>query len=445
MALWTILADNPAHLVTMAVLLTASAYFSLSETALFNLSREQLRKFRVARSPLRRLAASLMDDPRRLLVTVLFGNMIVNTGFFVTSVSLIARAAAVDPGHATAWASGLGLGSLVILIVCGEIVPKSVAAVMTERLAPVASPPLAALGYVVAPIRFVLGYAVVMPLARLASAGSRAPHAFVTKDELQAIVEVAAREGIVTTQESDMLADILDLGEMKVREVMMPRVEVIGCDRVTPMSVVLAVFRKMRMTKMVVFESTIDNIVGVVYAKTAFLNAGRSLSDLVQPVYFVPESKTVEGLLKDFRARKIQFAVAVDEYGGVAGIVSLEDCLEQVVGNIEDETDRPTVEEVRQAGASEYLLAGNLSIRSWADAFDLDLPDDGGRYATVGGFVTSLLGRMPRPGDSVAWRNLKFSVEEVRRHRVTRVRLRLAEETEGEDVRPAGKHEGGGP
>ena len=241
-----------------------------------------------------------------------------------------------------------------------------------------------------------------------------------------------------------MLADILDLGELKVRSVMRPRVEVVGCDRVTPMPLVLAVFRKTRLTKMVVFEGTMDNIVGAVYAKTAFLNPERPLADLVQPVYFVPEMKTVEGLLKDFRTRKIQFAVALDEYGGMAGIVSLEDCLEQIVGRIEDETDRPAVEAVRQAGESEYLLAGNLSIRSWADAFDLDLPAEGGRYATVGGFVTSLLGRMPKPGDTVAWRNLEFAVEEVRRHRVTQVRLRLSDEAEGQDVRPSGQHEGGG-
>ena len=181
-----------------------------------------------------------------------------------------------------------------------------------------------------------------------------------------------------------MLADILDLGELKVREVMKPRVEVVGCDRVTPMSLVLAVFRQdAALTKMVVFEDEMDSIVGVVYAKTAFLNPDRPLADLVQPVYYVPEMKTVEGLLKDFRTRKIQFAVVVDEFGGMAGIVSLEDCLEQIVGRIEDETDRPAAEAVRQVSESEYLLAGNLSIRSWADAFDLDLPAEGGRYATV--------------------------------------------------------------
>jgi CBS domain containing-hemolysin-like protein len=445
MGLWTILAEYPGHLAAMALLLGASAFFSLSETALFNLSRDQLRRFRVARSPLRQLAARLMEDPRRLLVTVLFGNMTVNTAFFVLGVSIIADIAHNRPEHAVVSEIIIGFLTPVLVIIFGEIVPKSVAAAMPERLAPLAGLPLVAMGYAVEPIRAVLVSLLVTPLTRLVTLSRRQPHSFVTKDELQALVEIAAREGSVTTQESDMLADVLELGDLKVREVMMPRVEIVGCDRVTPMAVVLAVFRRTRHTKMVVYEDEMDNIVGVVYAKTAFLSPDRPLTELVQPVYYVPEMKTVEGLLKDFRARKIQFAVVVDEYGGVAGIVTLEDCLEQIVGRIEDETDRPAAEPVQRAGDTEYVLAGNLSIRSWADAFDLDVPAEGGRYATVAGFVTSLLGRLPRPGDTVEWRNLAFVVEEVRRHRVTRVRLRLLEDNpEPSGVSSAGPGQEGG-
>jgi CBS domain containing-hemolysin-like protein len=140
--------------------------------------------------------------------------------------------------------------------------------------------------------------------------------------------------------------------------------------------------------------------------------------------------KSVEGLLKDFRARKIQFAVVVDEYGGVSGLVTLEDCLEQIVGDIDDGSDRPRVPPVERLSESEYLLAGNVSIRSWADAFDLDVPAEPGRYSTLAGLLATLLGRLPRPGDTVDWRNLTFTVEEVRRHRVTRVRLRLRDDAQ---------------
>jgi len=194
---------------------------------------------------------------------------------------------------------------------------------------------------------------------------------------------------------------------------------------VTPARLALLVFRRTRATKVVVYEGEMDEVLGVVYAKTVFLSPDRPLADLVRPVYYVPEMKTVEGLLRDFRDRKIQFAVVVDEYGGVAGVVTLEDCLEAIVGDIEDETDRPGADPVQRLGESEYLLAGDLSVRSWVDLFDLDLPEADGRYTTVAGFVTALLGRVPRPGDAVRWRNLEFTADEVRHRRLTRVRLRL--------------------
>jgi putative hemolysin len=449
----TVLGEHVWHLVAMALLLGASAFFSLSETALFNLTRDQLRRFRASASPLRRTAAALMEDPRRVLVTVLFGTMVVNIAFFVLGVELIAAMSdRFPPAYGHALEVGLGMLTLGLVILFGEIIPKSLAAAMPERLAPLAGPALAALGTVAAPIRTVLGYAVVVPVTRVMTGHGREEHSFITRDELQAIVAVAEREGAVSTQESDMLTDILELGDMKVREVMKPRVEIAGCDVITPMSLVLLAFRQMKHSKMIAYESTIDNIVGVVYAKTAFLNPEKPLAELVRPVYYVPEMKTVESLLKDFRARKIQFAVVVDEYGGVAGLVSLEDCLEQIVGDIQDETDRPTGPPVERLSASEYLLAGNLSIRSWADELDLDLPTDPGRYSTLAGFVTTLLGRMPRPGDTATWRNLAFRVEEVRRRRVTRVRLRLSDDAAaarpgGGDSSAAGQggESGGGP
>jgi CBS domain containing-hemolysin-like protein len=311
------------------------------------------------------------------------------------------------------------------LIVLGEVVPKSVGAVLPQGLAPVVSVPLAVLEYLAYPVRVLLVGAIVVPLERLITGRRRQEATLLTTEELQAIIEVAAREKAVTTDESDMLIEVLGLGQLRVRDVMTPRVEIVGCDVATPTRVALVVFRQTRKTKILAYEGHMDNVVGVVYAKTAFLNPDRPLAALVRPVYFVPETKTVESLLKEFRARRIQLAAVVDEYGGLAGLVTLEDCLEEIVGEIEDETDRPAAEPVRRVSDTEYLLAGNFSVRSWADFFDLDLPAAGGRYTTVAGFVTSLLGRLPKAGEAVRWRNLEFIVEEVRHRRVTCVRVRL--------------------
>jgi len=430
----TILSVYPGHFIAMAILLASSGFFSGAETALFNLSRDQLRRFRASRSPFHALAARLMDDPRRLLVTVLFGNNVVNTALFALGVVLLHSIADEYPQYVGEWSAIIGVGLPLVLIVFGEVMPKSVGAVMPEILAPLVSVPLAALEYLVYPVRVLLVGALVVPLERLITGRRPQETALLTTGELQAIVEVAAREKVVSSDESDMLTDILELGERRVREVMTPRVEIVGCDLATPTRVALIVFRRSRTTKILAYEGNMDNVVGVVYAKTALLNPDRPLWELVRPVYYVPETKTVESLLKDFRARRIQFAVVVDEYGGLAGLVTLEDCLEEIVGEIEDETDRPAVEPVQRVSDTEYLVAGNLSVRGWEDAFDIDLPAGRARYTTVAGFVTWLLGRLPKPGDVARWRNLEFVVEEVRHRRVTRVRLRLV----GAPEAPAG-------
>jgi len=421
----TILVEFPWHLAAMLALLLASAFFSGAETALFNLSRDQLRRFRASGRPLHRATARLMEDPRRLLVTVLFGNMTVNTAFFVMGVALVHEVGLRHPSEVAHWRFIIGIVVPVLVIVFGEVTPKSIAATMPHRLAPLTGVPLLVLEYVVLPVRVLLGYTVVIPLMRLIMGGRRTERGFVTTDELQALVELSEKEGAVTPDESDMLVEVFALGERRIREAMTPRVEVAGCRLTTPMDQVLHLFRESRLTKILVYDGKMDNVVGVVYAKTAYLQPEGPLRQLVRPVYVVPEVKTVESLLKDFRSRRIQFAVVVDEYGGLAGVVTLEDCLELIVGEIADETDRPTDPSVQKLSESEYLLAGDLSVRSWEDLFGVDLPGGGVRYATVAGFVTSLIGRLPAGGESVRWRNLEFTIEDVRRRRIQRVRLRL--------------------
>jgi len=378
-----------------------------------------------------------MDNPRRLLVTVLFGNMTVNTAFFVMGVTLVHEVGLRHPEHLAQWRFIIGILVPVLVIVFGEVTPKSVAASMPGRLAPLVGVPLLVLQVVVLPVRVLLGYTIVIPLTRLIVGGRRPERGFVTTDELQALVELSEKEGAVTADESDMLVEVLELGERRVREAMTPRVEVVGCQLATPMNDVLDLLRGSRLTKLLVYEGPMDHVVGVVYAKEAYLQPEGPLERLVRPVHFVPETKAVESLLKEFRARRIQFAVVVDEYGGLAGVVTLEDCLELIVGEIEDETDQPSAAPVQKRGPSEYLLAGDLSVRSWEDLFGVDLPEAGARYTTVAGFVTSLLGRLPAAGESVRWRNLEFTIEEVRRRRIHRVRVRLlSAEAPGDAVAP---------
>lgn len=423
-----VLAEFPGHLAAMLLLLGGSALFSGAETALFNLSREQLRRFRTARSPFRRATARLMEDPRRLLVTVLLGNNAVNVALFATSVVLIQAIGHRFPEARSEWRLAIGLATPLAVILFGEVAPKSVGAIMPGWFAPLVSLPLTLLEYVVYPIRIVLVGGIVTPLERLITGRRLHEPPLMTTDELQAVVDLSQREGAVTPDEGDMLVEVLDLGQRRVREAMTPRVEVVGCDLTAPMDEVLTLFRQSRLTKLLVYDGKMDNVVGIVYAKTAYLHPEGPLRGLVRPVYFVPEIKTVESLLKEFRSRRIQFAVVVDEYGGLAGVVTVEDCLELIVGDIEDGTDRPAADPVQRLGPSAYRLAGDLSVRSWEDLFGARLPEGGGRYATLAGFVTSLVGRLPEQGERIRWGNVEFRIEEVRRRRVTWVRVRLLDD-----------------
>jgi len=428
-----VLLEFPGHLVGMALLLGASAFFSGAETALFSLSRQHLRRFRASASRARRAAARLMDDPRRVLLTVLLGNTTVNTAFFVVGVVLIQEVARRHPEAVAAWRLVIGAVVPVLVIVFGEVTPKSLAASMPHRLAPVVAPVLWILERVAAPVRLLVGYGLVLPMTRLVTAGRQPPSRAVTGEELQAMVDLAEREGALTAEEGDMLVEVLALGQRRVREAMTPRVEVVACDINTPMPEVLETFRRTRLTKLLVYQGRMDHVVGLVYAKTAYLHPAGPLARLVRPVCFVPETKTVESLLREFRERGIQFAVVVDEYGGLAGVVTLEDCLELVVGEIEDETDRPSVPAVQRLSETEYRLAGDLSVHGWEEVFGVDLPEAGGRFTTLAGFLTSLAGRLPAPGDRIRWRNLEFVVESVRRRRIERVRVRLCPPETEED------------
>jgi len=442
-AMLTFLADNWGHLAGMGILLALAAFFSFSETALFNLTRDQLRRFRQSRNPFQSLTAKLMDDPRRVLVTVLFGNMAVSTAFFAASVTLIGDLERVDPGRAAFWRYGLTVAALLLVILLGEVTPKAVAATVPERLAPIAGLPLTLLGYVTTPLWKALRAAILLPFDRLIAGPPRPrEHGPVTTRELRDIVEVAAREGAVSRDESAMLTEVLRLGQVRVREVMVPRVEIVATDVLMPTRLVLGMFRSSQQTKIVVYEDEIDRIRGAVYAKDAFLNPDKPLADLVRPVRFVPVMKTVEDLLKEFRALKIQFALVVDEYGSLVGLVTLEDCLEAIVGSIEDETDEAGHRPIQPVSEAEYLVDGDLSVRTWADEFGVEVPDVGARYATVAGFLTWLLGRVPRKFDSVHWRNMEFVVEDVHSRRVTRVRIKLLHGARGPVVRPGGT---GGP
>ena len=269
------------------------------------------------------------------------------------------------------------------------------------------------------PLQFLFRVLIIEPSLRLLL-GSAHPPKPISTGEFKTLIEHVRKRGLITADENKLLTEIIELGFLKVRHVMRPRVDMIACSVTESAQTARELMLKNHMTKLPVYVRTIDNIVGLVHLRQLLLEGDRSLDKIVQRVHFVPEQKMVESLLELFRKSGTDIAIVVDEYGGIAGSVRLEDIAEELVGPIEI-TDG--VEPIEQTGPFEYRLVGSLSIHDWADAFGIN-PEEA-KITTIGGLVTALLGKMPKSGDVTYLEDLKFTVERVQKHRIKTVILTL--------------------
>ena len=410
---------TPYHLIAMAMLLGVSGFFSASETALFSLRRRDLRHLEHSPGFLHGLILKLRSDPQGLLTTVLFGNMLVNVLYFC--LATVAAAGAGQRGLAYA----LGLGSLIALIIGGEVVPKAVAVAIPLRVSRLAAAPLFFLHKGIYPLRKALGV-----VAKISAALSREEEraAYVTPEELQLLIRATGERGLIALSERDMMHEIMEFAEIRVREVIVPRVDVIAFEVNGDVGEFRKLVEETGITKVPVYEGNIDNVIGIVYARDVLLSDSQNVRDSLRPIpLFVPDTARIEPVLHQFRERKCQFAVVVDEYGGWAGIVTLEDIVEEIVGDISDEFDTD-VEPVQKIGPDKYVLSGGVSIRDWSEIFGIDL--DLAEVATLGGFIVLRLGRLPHEGEAVRLGNLVFTVRRISGRRVAEV---LIERINGEE------------
>ncbi len=414
--------QNVGHIVAMLVLLAGSAFFSGAETAFFNLTRRQIKQITGSRHRVQKLLARLLKRPGQLLNCLLLGNITVNVLFFAVSSVLVLRAKAewgMTPAAAVASLTFL------MLVVFGEILPKSLAYSSSWRFATAAALPTFLFVHVFGPPAFLARLLIVEPFVRILLGYQHQPKA-ITLTEFRSLIEISRQRGLISEDENRLLAEVVELGFLKVRHVMQPRVDMFAFDVSERPSRVKERMRRHGLTKAPVYVGNIDRVVGMVHLRQLILRPDASLDRLVQPVPFVPEQKTVESLLEFFRKTQTDVAIVVDEYGGIAGSVRLEDIAEELFGAV-DPGDG--IEPIAQLGPFEYRLSGSLAIHDWADVFGLELGEM--KAATIGGLVTALLGKVPKPGDAASLKNLRFTVERVRRHRIETVILSLEPIAEG--------------
>jgi putative hemolysin len=396
--------------VVAVLLLGVSGFFSASETALFRLGPEE-------RHLAGRRAARLMEQPRDLLVTLLLGNLVVNLLFF-TLVPRLAAGAGWSPLVAAAVA-------LVAIVLFGEIIPKTVGLHAPRPVARLVALPLSAVVRGLAPARRAATAIIEVILRGLGDAGK--PEQGITTEALAEVLERSAGEDL-HAGEANLLAEIVELDSIRVREIMTPRVDITTLDLAAtdPRAAVERAIEDRR-SWLPVVDGQADRVVGCVQVRDLVRWPDRPVDQLVMPVKFVPEVASALDLLDTFREDRTSEAVVVDEYGGTAGIVTVEDVFEELVGDLrtEEEGRRRSVVPL---GEGRFRVSGQLSIRDWNELFGRKLVPR--EFETLGGLVLALLGRIPRAGDRVTTGGLELIVQEVRGRRVHEVDLRVLDKEE---------------
>ena len=402
-------------IVFMLILLAGSAFFSGSETAFLNLSPRQIRLLEKSEHKLQKLVARLLSKRRQLLNCFLLGNMTVNVLFYAVSSVLIFRI----KDYSSLFAAFAALLSFVGVLLFGEILPKSLAYANSKKFCVAAALPAFLCLQIFGPVELVFKVFILEPTLRLLLGAARHPKA-ITVGEFKSLIETTRKQGLITADENRLFTEIIELGFLKVRHVMKPRVDMIACDVTESSATAREMMKNNHLTRLPVYVRSIDNIIGLVHLRQILLRGEITLDKIVQDVNFVPEQKTVESLLEFFRRSKTDMAIVVDEYGGIAGSVRLEDIAEELLGQIEPTSQ---LEPIEQTGPFEFRLSGNVAIHDWVDVLGIDLAET--RMVTIGGLVTALLGKIPRTGDIAYLKNMKFTVEKVRKRRIETLILTL--------------------
>ena len=400
------------ELTVLIICLFLSGFFSSSETALFSISKVKALHIAKDGSKTGLLILKMKEDSHTLLTTILIGNNLVNIG-----ASAIATSIAIS--YFKSNAVGIATGTMTMLIlVFGEIFPKSFANHNNILVARIVIYPLLWLSKLLFPLIYILNF-----IPKLHGTIDTS-HETVTEDELMTMVEVVEEEGEIKEEEKEFITNIFEFDDTSCSEIMTPRADMFVIDVSRDMDIEKII--KTGYSRIPVMEGSIDNIIGILHVKNLFASYQKSCSSdsdtpldvkqIMKKPYFIPESQKLDSLLQDFKQKKNHIAVIVDEHGGVSGIVTLEDVVEEIIGEIIDETDSLVPDFVRLKG-NKWLVTGKIDIDDLNKEIEIEIPESN-TYDTFSGFFLDQIGRIPKPGESITLDKWVATVKEMDGNRI---------------------------
>ena len=403
-----------------------SAMFSGSENAYFSLTKYDIEDFKSSLSATDRLAAQLLEDPRRLLATLLIANNFVNIGIVIFSTMVSSRLLTPEFRESLLGVFTEVIGITFIILMLGEILPKVYATQQPRLMAGLMAYPLLTASKVFSPVSWLL-----MQTSLVLDKNIKIKHHSVSVDDLTYALDITQHDTAGTAEDRKILKGIVEFGNMDVKQIMKPRMDVKALDKAWKFDRVMANILESGYSRMPVYESGIDNIKGILYIKDLLphLNQESTFdwSGLIRPHFAVPESKKIDDLLKEFQHRKMHLASVVDEFGGLSGIVTLEDVMEEVVGEINDEFDD---EELVYSKLDDfnYVFEGKISLNHFYKITGLDsdpFEDKKGESDSLAGFILEQEGKIPKRNQVIVFNEISFKIEAADNRRIKRVKVSL--------------------
>ena len=416
------------QIIILIILLLLSGFFSSAETALTTSNKMKMRSLAEEGNRRAKKVLKITENSGKMLSAILIGNNIVNIAASALTTTIAYRFG----GSAVAFASGV---ITLLILLFGEITPKTMATIHADAMALSYAPIISMLMVIMTPAIVIINSLSNGILFLLRTDPNKKTNTM-TENELRTIVDVSHEDGVIETEEREMIYNVFDLGDAKAKDVMVPRVHVTFADVNSTYEELLDIFRKDKFTRLPVFEETTDNVIGIINMKDLLLFDNTKefrIRDILREAYFTYEYKNTSELLVEMRQASFNIAIVLDEYGETAGLITLEDLLEEIVGEIHDEYDENEEDFITEIQEREYLIEGSINLEDLNDRLDLDLSSED--YDSLGGLIIEYLDRLPDLGDEVITKeNIRLVVEKLDKNRIEKVHVYLPEpETEDQE------------
>ncbi len=419
--------NDVTQLIILIILLLLSGFFSSAETALTTSNKMKMRSLAEEGNRRAKTVLKTTEDSGKMLSAILIGNNIVN----IAASSLTATIAYKFGGSAVAIASGV---ITLLILIFGEITPKTVATIHADKMSLIYAPIINLFMKIMTPVIFIINSLsnCILFLLRI---DPKAKTNIMTETELRTIVDVSHEDGVIETEEREMIYNVFDLGDAKAKDVMVPRVHVTFADVNSTYTELLDIFREDKFTRLPVYEETTDNVIGIINMKDLLLYDNTKefhIRDILREAYFTYEFKNTSELLVEMRQASFNIAIVLDEYGETAGLITLEDLLEEIVGEIHDEYDENEEDFIKEIKEREYIVEGSTNLEDLNDRLDLELSSDD--YDSLGGLIIEYLDRLPDLGDEVTTKEgIRLIVEKLDKNRIEKVHVYLPEPQDNEE------------